>query len=277
MSTSEHARAFAVNSYSYIYSHRAQDCIDHLARHGHAHFELMLFPGHLWPAELDAAARRDLRRHLADRDLRLITLNIPAIDINIAAASKEMREYSLRILSEGVKLAGDLGVPGILICPGKHNPLFPMPKARMMDYFFAALEQLVPLAKSCGTQMLVENIPLAFLPDAESLMAALDQYGDPSIGVVYDVANAVFYREDPLAGLRRVRERLKLVHLSDTVLDKYIHGPVGCGVVQFAAIPPVLREIGYTELPMLEIITHDPEADIPASVDKLCAMGWPAV
>jgi hypothetical protein len=54
------------------------------------------------------------------------------------------------------------------------------------------------------------------------------------------------------------------------------HDTVGSSVVPFAALPPVLAKIGYTELPMLEIITDTPDKDIQASAEKLIAMGWPA-
>jgi hypothetical protein len=47
-------------------------------------------------------------------------------------------------------------------------------------------------------------------------------------------------------------------------------------VVSVAALPPVLAKIGYTELPMLEIITGTPDKDIRASAEKLIAMGWAA-
>jgi L-ribulose-5-phosphate 3-epimerase len=269
-----HDAAFAVNTYAYCMSHGAQGCLGHLAQQGYTDFELVLFPGHLWPAELDSGARRRLREHTESKALRLITLNMLNIDINVAAASREMRDYSLAMLCDSVVLAGELGVPGVIVGPGKPNPLFPLPRARMMEYFYAALDRLVPLAAQCGTAIWIENLPIAFLPDADGLMSALDRYGNASVGIVYDVANAVFHREDPVSGLRRVRERLRLVHLSDTGHELYRHDPVGRGVVPFAALPPVLDEIGYTERPMLEIITATPDRDIRASAEKLLAMGW---
>ena len=74
--------------------------------------------------------------------------------------------------------------------------------------------------------------------------------------------------------LRRCRTRLKLVHLSDTGQQVYRHDPVGAGDVPFAQVPPVLNEIGYTRLPMLEIIAPDAEKDILASTDALAGMGY---
>ena len=52
---------------------------------------------------------------------------------------------------------------------------------------------------------------------------------------------------------------LALVHLSDTPREVYRHSAVGQGSVPFAAVPPVLEEVGYRDLPMLEIIADDPD------------------
>jgi L-ribulose-5-phosphate 3-epimerase len=163
----------------------------------------------------------------------------------------------------------------MVVGPGKANPLMPMPTERLIGHFFRALDELAPHAERVGTQLYVENMPFAFLPDAEGLMAALERYGDDRIAVIYDVANAVFIGEDLGSGLRRVQGRLKLVHLSDTPREVYRHSAVGEGVVPFAEIPPVLAEVGYPDLPMLEIIAPDPDGAIRASIERLEALGWP--
>ncbi len=267
---------FAVNTYSYTFSHSAQDCLTHLAAQGYTDFELMMYPGHLWPPDLDEAARRTLRRQVAARRLRVITLNMPNIDLNIAAAAAEMRAHTLGLLRGVVELAGDLEAAGVVVGPGKANPLFPAPREQLLGHFFRALDELVPLAERAGTGLFVENMPFAFLPDADGLMRALDDYGDDRLGVVYDVANGVFAGEDPGAGLRRVRRRLRLVHLSDTGTAVYRHDPVGRGVVPFAELPPVLREVGYREPAVLEIISANGDQDLRDSTARLFDMGWPS-
>jgi L-ribulose-5-phosphate 3-epimerase len=272
---SRETHPFAINTYAYTLSYAAADCLRHLAAQGYTHFELMMYPGHLWPAHTDAAARRALRSLVEAGGLRIMSLNMPNIDLNVAAAAEEMRRHTLGLLHAILELAADLGVPGVVIGPGKANPLMPAPKERLLGHFFRALDELAPHAERLGTQLYVENMPFAFLPDAEGLMAALERHGDPRIAVIYDVANAVFIGEDLGAGLRRVQERLKLVHLSDTPREVYRHSAVGEGVVPFADVPPLLEAVGYRDLPMLEIIAEDPDGALCASVARLFELGWP--
>jgi L-ribulose-5-phosphate 3-epimerase len=269
------APPFAINTYAYTQSHAATDCLSHLAAQGYGDFELMMYPGHLWPAHTDAAARRALRAFVEGADLRLVSLNMPNIDLNVAGASDEMRRYTLGILHGVVELAGDLGVPGVVIGPGKSNPLMPLPREVLLGHFFRALDELAPHAERVGTRLYVENMPFAFLPDAAALMAALERYGDPRVLVIYDIANGYFIGEDLRAGLLRVKQRLALVHLSDTPREVYRHSPVGEGSVPFAEVPAILEEVGYGDLPMLEIISEDPDRTIAESVERLIAMGWP--
>ncbi len=136
-------------------------------------------------------------RNLCEARLRLVAVNMPNVDINVAAAAEEMRAYTLDLLIKFVRCAGELGAGGIIVGPGKPNPLFPMPRDRMISYFYRALDTLAPLARQVGTRLFVENMPFAFLPDAESLMKVVDGYGDDSIRVIYDVANAHFIGEAP--------------------------------------------------------------------------------
>jgi sugar phosphate isomerase/epimerase len=187
-----------------------------------------------------------------------------------------MREYSLAMLTGIVRLASEIGARGVVIGPGKANPLFPADETELTPHFFAALDALCPLAKSAGTALWVENMPFAYLPGIEALMRVLDRYGNDDIGVVYDVANAHFIDEDIRAGLIHCGNRLRLVHLSDTGQRHYRHDAIGQGSVPFRDIPSMLRDAEYGELPMLEIISRNADKDILDSVEKLAALGFAA-
>jgi sugar phosphate isomerase/epimerase len=269
--TNIHA-GFGVNTYSYTFESTAFDTVARLADQGYGGVELMFFPAHLWPASLSGSDLSRLR-DLCERRLPLVAVNMPNIDMNVAAAAEEMRSYTLGLLVQFVRCAGELGAKGIIIGPGKANPLFPMPRERMISHFYRALDRLAPLAREAGTRLLVENMPFAFLPDADALMRAIGSYGDETIRIIYDVANAHFIDEAPELGLQRVRDRLDLVHFSDTTRQVYKHDPFGRGDVPLKGLAEAMREVGYTGIPMLEVISDRPDADIADSCRRLHQAG----
>lgn len=265
---------FAVDTYSYTLQWPVRACIERLARLGFEEFELQMYPGHLWPADIDKRARRELKDFIAGNGLSVTTLNMPAIDVNIAAATTEMRTMTLGVYRQIIELAGDLGVDGVVIGPGKANTFFPMPRAKLMDLFYRALDELVPFAESQGTNIFVENIPFAFLPGIHELLNSLDNYGNRSIGVVYDVANGHFVKEDVALALRACAPRLRAIHLSDTNQTVLSHIAVGLGTVDFQPLPAAIGEIGFTRRPILEIVAPDPDRAIQDSAQRLSALGF---
>jgi sugar phosphate isomerase/epimerase len=268
---------FGVNTYSYMRSLSAEACLAKLADLGFDEFEIMVHPGHLWPTDLSSNQRSTLRRFIEQRGLTLVSLNMPNIDINVAAAAQGMRIYSLKLLVDTVRLAGDLGAHGVVIGPGKANPLFPASADELTKYFFEALDLLCPIAESAGTALWVENMPFAFLPGIGELLATLKGYGNDKVRIIYDIPNAYFIGEDFTDGLKQCSALLELVHLSDTGRTAYRHDPVGLGSVPFADVPAALEAVGYGQnkpKPMLEIISRDPDADIIASAAKLAVLDF---
>jgi sugar phosphate isomerase/epimerase len=276
MTLNAHADCFAVDTYSYTLQYPVHDCLRHLAGFGFREFELQMYPGHLWPAHIDRASRAELKAFLAANALSVTTLNMPNIDLNIAAATAEMRAMTLGILRQVVELAGDLGAEGVVIGPGKANPLLPMPRAQLLDLFYRALDELVPHARSEGTAIYVENMPFAFLPGMDELLAVLEAYGSGTIGVVYDVATGHFVKEDVPSALKACASRLRAVHLSDTDHAVYRHAAIGLGTVDFGALPALLAEIGFTRRPILEIISAEPDEALTRSARRLVEMGFSA-
>lgn len=273
MTSNWHNASFAVDTYSYTLRWSVQDCLERLARRGFREFQLQMYPGHLWPAHMGKPVRRELKDFLAANGLAVTTLVLPDIDINVAAATADMRSMSLGILRQVVELAGDLGAEGVVIGPGKPNPLFPMPHDELVGHFYAALDDLLPLAESVCTSIFIENMPVAFLPRMDDLLNALDEYGDRGIGVVYDVANGHFIKEDIAKALRSCAPRLRAIHLSDTGQDVHRHAAIGLGSVDFHVLADVLAQIEFTRRPILEIIADDPDGAIEQSAYRLDSIG----
>ena len=263
--------SFGINTYSYTQSMSAAECVHMLADRGVGSVELMFYPGHLWITD-GPVVIRDLRSALEQTGVKLVSVNGPNVDLNIAAATAEMREYSISLNTEYLRVATELDAEGLILGPGKPNPLFPMQKELMEEHFFRALDTLLPISERCGVDLWIENMPFAFLPDADGMMASLDRYGAEDIGVCYDVANAHFIAEDVVAGFDRVRSRLRLVHLSDTGQSVYRHDAVGLGDVDFATALAKVNTLGLEYAPMLEIISLDADRDIARSIRTLSSL-----
>lgn len=264
---------FGINTYSYTQTMTAADCLRHLADKGARAFELMFFPGHLWITD-SPETLAEIRNVVSASELRLMSVNSPNIDLNVAAATEEMRDLSLQKNKGFLRVAGELGAEGLILGPGKANPLFPLPTATLEGYFFRALDQLVPEAEKYGVRLFVENMPFAFLPAAGEVMDVLSRYGNGSIEVCYDVANGHFTGEDPNDGLRTVSSRLGVVHVSDTGRSVYRHDAVGKGEIDFSRIPAAIAETGYDKPVLLEIISDRPDSDIATSIAALRQAGF---
>lgn len=264
----------AINTYSYSFNHSALDCMLHLKELGYRSFELLATPPHFWPAHLDARVRREIPRRLTDEGVRIISFNYPSLDHNLVSPTPDMRRYTIDRFRALIELAGQWSVPWIIVVPGKVSPLFPAPAEWLKKWFTVGIREMADHAKRAGVQLLVENVSIAWLPRADDVAGMLDAVGDDDIGVCYDVANAVYIREDPDYGLRRVKDRLRLVHLSDTGTGEWRHDPVGRGIVDFAAFAKSLRAIGYQGPSVFEIISQRPDEDILESHRRLAVWGW---
>tara|TARA_A100001037_G_scaffold241017_1_gene221104 strand:- start:3770 stop:4621 length:852 start_codon:yes stop_codon:yes gene_type:complete len=266
---------FSINTFSWIWTQTISDCLSHLADQGHRQFEAIMTPGHVWAAELDTADRDAIGKLLSDRDLAFTSFNPGGWDNNMVSPSREIRDHTYRYLSSIVELAGQWGVPGVVISPGLARPLLAAPRERMMDWLKESLDRLVPEAQRAGTELLFENIPYTWLPKAKDLMAVLDDldYGD-GLALIYDVANGVFAKDDPVADIELVKSRMNLVHISDTTTVEFRHDPIGRGDVPFEAVGNALRQVGYDGPVVLEIISPEPDVDFPDGIEKLGEMGW---
>lgn len=263
-----------IHSYSYIWRLSARDTVAHLADRGYRLVELLVNRPHLWPEELDAGERRAVSKLLAERNVSIQVLNPPSLDLNLVSPSPQMRAMTRAHYRRVVELAADWGVPWVLVVPGKTHPLLPAPADLVWGWFEEAVIELDRLAEDNGLGIVLENIPMAFLPTADGLMRAIDRLGNDRLGICYDAANAVFAREAPGDGLKRVAPRLKVLHLSDTGLAKWDHAVIGSGVVPFGEVAAALRQTGLQVPTMLEIISADGDADIRKSHAAIAALGW---
>ena len=130
------AADFGVNTYSYIFDGSAADTVARLADQGYGGVELMFFS----------------RPSLAGRTGRYQRPQVaPSLRDPAAAGGRQHAEcrhehrrgrrgnarLHPRFTCRFVRCAGELGAGGIIVGPGKANPLFPMPRDRMISLFLS--------------------------------------------------------------------------------------------------------------------------------------------
>ncbi len=275
--TKQRARPLGVNTYGYIWSTPAADCVRQLGALGYREFELVLNPPHLALDEFASGERKRLAASSAAEGLVVRSLNVPSLDHNLASPMRRMREYSVNLFTDAIDLAADLGATHLVVVPGRMSPLFPPPHEQRETWMRESLDALVPRAERRGVTLALENVPFASFPDAAALGAFVREYGSRSLGVCYDVANAHFIGESPGAGLRALRELVHLVHLSDTTRSAWRHDEAGLGDVPFAQVHTALDDINFEGTCMLEIISSEPESAIQRSHETLTAFGFAPV
>ncbi|MDB5613324.1 MAG: hypothetical protein JWQ22_977 [Devosia sp.] len=264
----------AINCYSFIWRLSALDTIHHLADLGYDTVELMVNPPHLWPAAMGSSARKRVAKALRQRNVRVLSLAPPMLDLNLVSPAVEVRDYTKQHYIDCIRLAGEWETPYVVLVPGKTHPLLPLPNDLRDRWFNDAVLELDRAAELEGVKLTLENVPSSYLPHAKDVLERLEWIGNDRIGITYDVANAVFAHEDPAAGLEVVAPRLEFVHLSDTGLKSWAHSTIGTGVVDFPAIARSLDKIDFRGPSTLEVISQDPDRDIAASHDTLAALGW---
>jgi L-ribulose-5-phosphate 3-epimerase len=269
----------AASTFPFLYSHSGFDALKHLANQGYSSFEMMIFPPHLWPSEMTPSTRREVRSWLDGEGYRITSFCYPLLDNNPNSVCRIMRRYTLDRYKEAIALAADWGCPYVCAIPGPVNSLIDPPVDWMRAWFVEGMKELVTYAKGSGVEIILENVPFTFLPTAKDMLDVANDI-DPSVGLNFDVCNSAYIREDVPDVIHMLGSRIKNVHISDSGYEVFKHDKLGTGMVQPGPAAKALKDIGYSGMTVLEIITdatkpgNDPDGDLAASHDILAQYGW---
>src|SRR5438552_2563497 len=158
--------------------------------------------GQAWMVMRDAVTSSPL---VGNTGVQITSLNQPNLDVNLSSAVPEMRQHSCRVIASAIELAASWNAKGVVINPGKSNPVFPAPKKTLTDCFRWSLEVLLPIARRAGVELIVKNHPLSYLYRANDLRLFFDAFGWDQVGIGYDFANGHFAGEEPEAVLQPPR------------------------------------------------------------------------
>lgn len=263
------------NTFGFFWTHDATQAVAELAGLGYDHFDLICAPPHLDLLNFRAKGLKAMERTLADTGTRIVSLNIPSIDQNLASPCDAMLDFSARLYEEAILLASDLGAASVAILSGRKHPLGNGPQDLLHASYRRSVDRLLIAAERSDIALVVENHPLGLLDRADAIEAFLDSY-EGRLGLLYDVANAVAVDEYPAEGIRRLQRFIRMVHLSDSPRGEWRHNPIGEGAINFAAIGKVMDETAYDGTVVLELMGPAPAEAFRLAPERLRAAGFPA-
>lgn len=206
-----------------------------------------------------------LRKHLRQCGLSVGTVHGPMRKNVLGAPDEEWRTEKVGVLSDYLRLSGELGAAGMVIHPVP-NPTFVENHSRpeltqiMIDATRRSLDELVPVANTTGVRMLLENLPYhchyPFLTMTE-LRALVEPYPEAAVGLVIDTGHAWTLGNDPAAEILTADERLWGTHLQDVDGEdpQDNHWAPTQGDLDWKAIRQALLDVSYRGFWTFEVIT----------------------
>lgn len=257
------------STFSFMWREPALDALHRMADIGLNDFDVLLVPGHLW-FDTDAAA---LRRSLAAAGLRLDSVNLPAIDLNLASVVPEVRAHAVATYARAIELAAELEARAVVVVPGRGSGLLPPPRPATLERLTEGAMTLLAHAGRLGRQLFFELHPQTPLPTTDLLAGWVRSLRAGHALIAYDVANAVFAGEEPVAAIAAHAPLIGQYHLSDSSSATWRHDPFGRGEVPFPAVLAGIARSGFGGAAIVEIISDDPLADMDAALDIIAAAG----
>jgi L-ribulose-5-phosphate 3-epimerase len=264
-----------ISTFSYLWTSRAIDAIAELVDNGYETFEVPISSPHCWPDEMSSSERSAMSARLDVDGAKVRSLNAGGYDINLASPAANMRLKSIEHIKSVIDLAAAWDVTEVVISPGTRRPMISPPLDKAYEWMYESLNHLIPLAQQADTRLLLENTPYCFTPTILELANIVRTVNDDALKIVYDIANAAYIGEDPVAGLLSNQESIALVHASDTGLETWGHDPIGTGVVDFHGLGDAVEATCGVGSVVLEIIREEnPLYEFDKAMHDLSDKGW---
>lgn len=263
------SNTYGGSTFSFMWSAAALPALRALRALGLDGFDVLTAPGHLWHGDCTGTERAELAATLRRDGIRIDTLNLPALDHNLASCVPDVRAFSIELYVNVMRFAADLGGRGIVVVPGRVSPLWPPPQNDSRRWLRDSLDCLLGHAKSLDQVVIIESHPQTPIPRAADMLEIVRYLANDRLQIAYDVSNAEFIAEDQPDAIHLLGRHIGQVHLSDGTRSSWRHDGVGRGTVNFAGVLGALDAIGYRGPRILEIISPDPLGDYAASIAAL--------
>jgi sugar phosphate isomerase/epimerase len=248
---------FALNSAIFPGRLSLAEKLEAAARVGADGLELNINAAQLWTQRLDGDARRTLRQQARDVGIEIVSLCLNAHWVfNLTSPDVRIRDIGVSILIDSIDLARDLGAR-VLLVPGCDQEESPEDK---WELFRDGMMRGIARAEASSVVLALEAVGKPFLFDTQKLLKMIEGCGGSNaLGIYLDVGNATSGGMDPAAEIRVAGDRATLVHIKDWDPSGAGVRRLGAGAVDLVSCFAALREIGYNDTLVVELMA-DPSA-----------------
>jgi D-psicose/D-tagatose/L-ribulose 3-epimerase len=213
------------------------------------------------PLDIDAAERRLIRETCRELDLPIVSLCCVAL--GLIDFNPSVRRFHLERCRAFLDLAAELGCSNLLLVLGEYVwQREVIPAAEQHALAVEAVGDLGRQAAERGLKIAIELEPfrLSLVNSIDTMLAFLDQVGQPDIVRANCDISHLHLVGTPPAEVARLAGRIEHVHLSDC--DGKVHGdlPPGRGVTPIADYLAAIRDTGYDGVVSIEL-EYSPEPE----------------
>lgn len=196
---------------------------------------------------------KEIRRGLDDFGLEVV--GHTAYYLPMASPFEGIRRAVVEELKRCLEVFSGVGAKWMNLHPDRHAPMHE--RAFVIERNIRTITELLPVARSCGVGLMIENLPGDF-NSVLQLSGLLDAI--PELGLHLDIghANLRVARNTTDELLRAYGSRLRHVHLHDNKGgDADLHLPLGSGNLDLRHQIQLLRAAGYDGTITLEVFSED--------------------
>jgi sugar phosphate isomerase/epimerase len=232
--------------------------IERCANTGMQGVELRTTHAHGVEVTLSAAQRKEVRQRFADSPVELAGLG-SAFEYHSTDPAEVRR--NVEGTKEYVKLAADVGAPGVKVRPNALNEDKGVPKEQTLEQIGLALRECGEFAKDYGVEIRLEvhGRQVALLPNIRAIIDAADHN---NVFVCWNSNQSDVVEGSVRPSFDLVGDKIRLVHMRDLYLEEY----------PWRDLLRLLKESGYDGFCLAEI----PESADPERVMRYFRGLWEA-
>ena len=178
---------------------------------------------------------------------------------------KSIREKSIRLHQDALKVANYLDCKALLFVPGVvKSPISTdiVRYDRALDRLREAINQMLPIAEDLNVDLCMENVWNGFFYSPIELRDFVDSFDSDRLGVYLDIGNLIGYQQYPPHWVELLNSRIKRVQIKDFQENfdwtgSFSFCDIGAGDVPWKETIAALDAIQYDSTIIAEMLPWD--------------------